>query len=139
LSGAAQRRRSLTQMPRGVRRTEAALRLLKSALGVMAITYPWICTACASTNTPGRETCHSCGCPAITSGIEATTWVKGGSNSQMSGWLRLLIGIGAVAGISASMLLWVFNPPDMLWWLGLVILFGIFVLGGAARWMRPEK
>ena len=40
-------------------------------LVVMAIDYAWKCTACGTPNAAGTVSCRLCGCPAITSGLEA--------------------------------------------------------------------
>jgi hypothetical protein len=109
------------------------------ALGVVSIGYSWACTACGAANSADTETCRRCGSNAITSAFEIET----GTNTQRGPKLSLaatsLVILAGGALVMGSTLLWIFNPPDTAWWVGLGLFIAIFVLAGVAKLIGGGK
>jgi hypothetical protein len=101
----------------------------------MAISYNWTCTACGSSNAAGTEICRQCGSNAITSAFE----IQAGTNTRRPPFSRaatLLVMLLGTAALSGNALLWIFNPPDTTWWIGIGLFASIFVALGAVKLLR---
>ena len=105
----------------------------------MAIDYAWTCTVCGAANAAGTDACHLCGCPAITSGRKAIAWVKGDRSTPLSAAERFLVALLSIMVISGPALLWIFNPPDVAWWVGVGILAATLILLGVVKLLRGSK
>jgi hypothetical protein len=104
----------------------------------MAIGYNWTCTACGATNGAGTNICRLCASNAVTSAFEIQT----GANTRrppLSTSERLLVLLCSMVAFSGAALLWVFNPPDTAWWMGVGILAAVLILGGGAKLLRGRK
>ena len=109
-----------------------------SPLGVMAIGYNWTCTACGAANAAGTNICRQCGSNAVTSAFEIET----GENARrppLSTAERLLVLLFSAVVILGAALLWVFNPPDTAWWVGVGLVAAVFILGGVGKLLRGRK
>ena len=84
----------------------------------MAIDYNWVCNSCGATNLANTEICHACTRPAL------------GPSSHLSGRERLLVALILVPVVSATALMWIFNPPDVAWWVGAAVnALGLTLIG----------
>lgn len=108
----------------------------------MAINYIWTCTACGAANAAGADTCHKCDCPAIISGAEASAcisgaeasaWAKGDRRPGLGPAQKFFILVLILVPGSGPPLLWIFSPPEMGWWIGLVICSAFLILLGVVK------
>jgi hypothetical protein len=110
-----------------------------SPLGVMAIGYNWTCTACGAANAAGTDTCRQCGSNAITSVFEIETGANARRGPPLSAAERFLATLLGTAAFSGAALLWIFNPPDTAWWVGVALFAATFILLGAVKLLRGRK
>ena len=102
----------------------------------MASSYNWTCTACGATNAGGTDICRQCGSSAITSAVEIETGTnthRGPPLGAAERALKLLVVISAVTGAA---LFWVFNPLEVIWWVGIGLLAASCILLGGMKLLR---
>jgi len=102
----------------------------------MAIDYNWTCTACGAANASGTDSCRQCGSNAVTSALEIETGTNTRRHPQLSTAERALALLGAISATVGVALLRVFNPPEVIWWVGAGLLAAPFVYLGARKLLR---
>ena len=107
-----------------------------SPLGVMAVGYNWTCTACGAANAAGTDICRQCGSNAVTSALEIETGANTRRRQQLSAAQKALAALVMIPGIAGVALLWVFNPPDVAWWVGAGLLAACFIVIGITKLLR---
>jgi len=62
-----------------------------------------------------------------------------GRSPHRSAAERFLILLSSVVAVAGAALLWIFNPPDTAWWVGVGLLAAVFILGAAGELLRGRK
>ena len=93
-----------------------------SPLGVMAIKYNWVCTACGATNAAGTDRCASCKSPAVVSAMDLIS--RSATTKLNPPPLPKSLRVAAYVGpIIAGLTMLTFHPQESgEWYLGAALL-----------------